>query len=193
MMTHPQTTTFGFSLVELLVVISIIGILASASIASLSDARAAARDTQRIIALKEIERALVSYKLDNRDYPANADSGQGVLAGWKVSYNPDFLAPLTPYLSTIPLDPINSGPPSSMHSPRPDGTYFFSYHRYPDGGYYGCDFDGPFAVITIRAFESGYRPDMQKAYCGAPSSCPSFIPNVCRDWSNEFDYSILLR
>lgn len=60
----------GFTLIELLVVISIISLLSTVVIASVSTARANARDAERIANLKQIQSAIELYALDhNGDYP----------------------------------------------------------------------------------------------------------------------------
>jgi prepilin-type N-terminal cleavage/methylation domain-containing protein len=63
----------GFTLVELLIVIAIIGILASALLVSLGGARASARDARRISDLKQVQGALELFYSKNGQYPADSD------------------------------------------------------------------------------------------------------------------------
>jgi type II secretion system protein G len=65
----------GFTLVELLVVISIIGILASIGLVAFNSAQARSRDAQRKSDLKEISSSLELYYSDYGQYPA-ASNGQ---------------------------------------------------------------------------------------------------------------------
>jgi prepilin-type N-terminal cleavage/methylation domain-containing protein len=67
---------FGFSLVELLVVISIISILAAVLVANLTGARERARDSKKIEELGSLKNALRMYYNDNQEYPA----GSGITA-----------------------------------------------------------------------------------------------------------------
>lgn len=71
----------GFTLVELLVVITIIGILVAGVTVNFSGGQAQARDAQRQTELRELEIAIESYRRENRRYPegcngADAWSGQ---------------------------------------------------------------------------------------------------------------------
>jgi prepilin-type N-terminal cleavage/methylation domain-containing protein len=59
----------GFTLVELLVVISIISLLTSIVLSSLNDARKKARDSARISTLQQVQKALAMYYSDNGYYP----------------------------------------------------------------------------------------------------------------------------
>ena len=59
----------GFSLAELLIVISIIGVLSTVVISSTSISRSRARDVRRIGDLKEVQLALALYYDVNRSYP----------------------------------------------------------------------------------------------------------------------------
>src|SRR3989338_11536602 len=185
----------GFTLIELLVVISIIGLLASVVMASLNSARAKGRDAKRLAEMDTLRNSLELYYDDHGYYPPVTTPG-GSLAGWEVSFIPDFLEALTPYLSRVPVDPTNSGPPSYMFAPRPDGSFFYMYYNYPSGSGYGCPWRGPFAVLGFRAVEGMNTANLPKAQCG-PVPCtggsyPLHNPPTCRDWSGEFDYSIFL-
>jgi type II secretion system protein G len=59
----------GFTLIEFLVVIAIIGILSSVVVASLNTARLKARDAKRIADIKQIQLALEMYNDKNGSYP----------------------------------------------------------------------------------------------------------------------------
>lgn len=65
----------GFTLIELMVVVAIIGILMAAGILAFSNAQRNARDAARIADMDAISKALEQYYADNNAYPVlNADS-----------------------------------------------------------------------------------------------------------------------
>ena len=71
-MKHPSKTTF--TLIEMLIVIIIIGILASALIPRLQDLQSRARDTRRKVDIKVIHDAVQVYFLDNGQYPLHVNT-----------------------------------------------------------------------------------------------------------------------
>ncbi len=91
----------GFTMVELLVVISIIGLLATIIFANFSQGKMQARDKVRKAELKEIQLALELYKAQERNYPTA-------------------LADLAPdYLPEVPRDPGGD-----VYSYRSDGNSY---------------------------------------------------------------------
>lgn len=80
----------GFTLLELLIVIVIIGILAVLVIPNLASGPIRARDSQRKSDLHNLKTALESYHHDHEGYPG--------VASWKID-----LVPV--YIKTIPIDP----------------------------------------------------------------------------------------
>lgn len=60
----------GFTLIEIIVVITVIGVLSSFIMTSISKSRAKGRDLQRMTDLKQLQVALRSYYLDKGFYPS---------------------------------------------------------------------------------------------------------------------------
>ena len=64
-----KNTKKGFTLIEMLIVIVIIGILAAAFIPRLSSARGRANDVARKADLAQVAAALVSHQIDYGSFP----------------------------------------------------------------------------------------------------------------------------
>lgn len=104
----------GFTLVELIVVIGIIAILATAVMSGFSGSQAQARDAERQTELRELEIAIESYRRDNRVYPAGCNvsswSGQtgsdNVCSSFCAGLQGDaYICDLMPnYIDEIPVD-----------------------------------------------------------------------------------------
>jgi len=207
----------GFTLIELLVVIAITALLASITLVNLKAARERGRDGKRFKDISQITRALQLYWYDYGHYPEETcPCGEGSWEDTEVSEeNPDdFMEYLEPYMSYVPLDPINKKIEwSGFFGPRP-GSYFYAYYRYP-AGYGPCtpDLDDPFppfAIIAAKNLEAYISPDLPlvnmplpldvglpRAKCGDPGEdgmcdVDEYTAGDCRDWSQEFDYSVML-
>lgn len=70
---RPKQKQSGFTIVELLIVIVIIGILAAITIVAFNGSQARARDAGRIAKVKSIEKAIALYYTDNGTYPPILD------------------------------------------------------------------------------------------------------------------------
>lgn len=91
----------GFTLIEMLAVIAIIGILTSIAMPNLSGAREKARDSERVTEVSEIALALELYYNACRQYPATlaTTANNGCPSG----------VTLFSFLKSVPDDPLNSG------------------------------------------------------------------------------------
>lgn len=111
----------GFTLIELLVVVAIIGVLSSVVLASLSDARAQARDARREADMRQIQTALELYYNDKGHYPCENASycdGQSTRANGRLGEGAHIDTLLGPYMGgSVPMDPRGPG----------DSTYFYYY------------------------------------------------------------------
>lgn len=102
MSTHPQSR--GFTLIELMVVIAIIGLLSVIVLGALSEAREGARDAKRLQDVDAVVNALELYATSNGGlYPA-ASAGATPCGGAYCLMN--IQASLVPtYMGSIPRDP----------------------------------------------------------------------------------------
>jgi type II secretion system protein G len=107
----------GFTLVELLIVIAIIGVLATLLMVNFVGVRQRARDAQRKSDLRQVQSALEIYRSDNGSYPANAAGN--ILAANCGSTSLGNAACTTTYIQKIPVDPSGS----TYYN---NGNYFYS-------------------------------------------------------------------
>ena len=111
----------GFTLIEVVIVVAVIGILAAVVLASVGEARKKARDTQRKSDLQQIQLALRLYKDTNGTYPPSgcgngagifvnngnykwASPGLGTVSNYVECEN--YISGLVPgYIAALPKDP----------------------------------------------------------------------------------------
>lgn len=126
----------GFTLVELLVVISIISIIAAITLNALSKAKSKARDAQRISDMTQVRNALELFYATYGKYPETAgaatwdgqwqnlstclETGSGCWAG--VGDNSS-ISGYVPVIKKVPQDPLDD--PNTLSDSDP--TYYYGY------------------------------------------------------------------
>lgn len=94
----------GFTLIEIMVVVVILGILAGIVVPRLLDRPEQARRTQAEVQIKSIEEALALYKLDNGFYPTTEQGLQALVTRPETGRIPTRYRD-GGYLRRIPVDP----------------------------------------------------------------------------------------
>lgn len=132
----------GFTLVELLVVISIIAVLAVVGELSYGNAQRSARDSKRTTDLQSIATQLYVYYQKNGSYPPGSNtSPQGLRFSYTddpdPAHNPPIYGLDTTYFAKIPTDPTPIGPtpgghhyfyiPTGDSCSTPQGFYMIDY------------------------------------------------------------------
>jgi type II secretion system protein G len=149
----PKKDTFGFTLIELLVVIAIIGALASVMLPNFMAARERARDSQRKNDVKQIQKSLELYKLDQSlpSYPATLpDPGEC----WSTSGG----AATCPAGEDIYMNRVPGDPKTVVPTP---------YH-------YTKDSELEYTLCTCLENQSDTDPDSSSGNCVAGTyTCPS--------------------
>lgn len=101
-----KSTITGFTLIELMVVITIIAILSTVGIVYYGNFLKNSRDAKRLSDLKFIQSALEDYHADNLAYPPDLDT---LTSGGKK------------YITDMPHDP--KAPPDYKYELTPGGSY----------------------------------------------------------------------
>lgn len=111
----------GFTIVELLIVIVVIGILAALVLNSFSQAQAKARDSKRMTDLQALRKYAAAYAAENGESPKSSQgcwAARSYLVGGECEDFANF-GDITKYMGSngLPKDPKN------------DSTYFYMYYK----------------------------------------------------------------
>lgn len=142
----------GFTVVELIVAISVIAVLSAVIMGTITLQIAKSRDTRRKADIAEIKKALEMYYAANNRYPASG----GAIApniSWSNSADASWdnlAALLQPYIKKLPKDPSENNNTSEWANTGNHYTYLY------------C---GP-TYILVYQFEIAQGVD-PGAYCGA--------------------------
>lgn len=131
----------GFTLVELLVVMAIIGILSTFAISNFSSAQARARDARRKSDLTQIQKSLEQYLNDYGMYPLDDGNGR-ILGCWDTGgavvraclWGEEFMRPTGAgtstviYMAKLPSDPKTPGVQYAYRT-NPSGTKYQIFTR----------------------------------------------------------------
>lgn len=155
----------GFTLTELLIVVSVITVLITASLVGVAHVSKKARDARRLKDMEAIRNALELFYLDHGRYPDSTDGisdfGQfigvndtfcGKETGCSEGTSIDTL--LAPYLDKIPKDPIHDGDkyyyaydPNHFYNPETEFGVQGLYAPCGDSPSTNPDYPGDAAVI----------------------------------------------
>lgn len=127
----------GFTLIELMIIIAIIGLLSTASFVAFEKSRSRARDTRRMADLKQIYTALEYYYDKFGQYPSEVwcDSSLGSLEAACGSFTGDNWNYSSPNLIGLQLR-NNNFLKNLPKDPKNNSTYFYVYE--PDCAQNGC-------------------------------------------------------
>ncbi len=128
----------GFTLLELLIVIVIIGILALLIIPNITSAPKKARDTDRKTSLKSIQKGLEEYFVSNNAYPAALTDLTGGTA---------------PIMKEVPQDPKNVSPFTYVYTPAAGNTAYTLTACLENSNDSGTNVKAPVSPCTTKTFE----------------------------------------
>lgn len=146
----------GFTIVELLIVIVVIGILAAITIVAFNGVQKRARDNTRSSDIASLQKALELYRVDHGKYPSYTPMGTNAPSGFTGRFGSSYSYSIATddswiknletsgVISQAPVDPIN------------DTSHYYLYWSSGVNGYGACK--EPFYVLGVFGYENGQVP-----------------------------------
>ena len=166
----------GFTLIEILVVVAIIGVLAAIIFVSLDKAQARSRDSRRAADMDALKNATSLYYLDKKSLPANVNPGVSCVVG--QSYNGSVCLGEVKdggYMDKFPVDPKAPTQNYTYYNYAPDPNLYYHvtfwvrmeperYGLFPLG--WNCSIDkGWWTGMEINPSGPAHTPGETKMYC----------------------------
>lgn len=169
----------GFTIVELLIVVVVIGVLAAIVVVAYNGVTSSSRDAARISTLKQLQKAIEAYYAKNGHYPQISHGlGTESTCGSQTENwgHCDRLKELTDAIA-----PFAKFDPEQL-SQATQGNYYYSYDSQSDDNYqtYGLMvyLEGNGGANDGGYYSNGYEVGQNPAYCMATYS------GTGRDWLN---------
>jgi len=167
--------TAGFSLIELLVVITIVSLLTGMIVSSVSGSKGKARDAQRVSDLGHLQLALALYLDRCGSYPSsplNVATANGCPSG----------TTLGSYISQIPVPPSGAGQASYDYAILNNGSsVYVSYVLHAD-----LEANNP---AVLRGLNAASIPQPGGSYSWSPSTTAAPY-TTCSNATNSVDYCV---